>query len=476
MGGMERSGDTPDTPDSIDNGGTGDTSKNYVLAAATLAAFLTPFMGSAINLALPTIGDEFDMDAVLLGWVATAYLIAAAMFLVPFGRLADIHGRKRVFTYGIVLYTVASLLCALASSGFMLIAFRILQGFGGAMIFGTSAAIVTSVFPVGERGRALGINVAAVYVGLSVGPFVGGVLTEHFGWRSVFFANVPLGLMVVAFVLWKLKGEWATARGERFDLPGSLIYSAMLVAVMYGFTLLPGLTGAWLILGGILALAAFVWRELGVPSPVLDMSLFRHNPVFAFSNLAALINYSATFAVSFLLSLYLQYIKGFSPQTAGFVLIAAPVMQAVFSPLAGRLSDRIEPRILASAGMSLAVVGLSLFAFLTDETPLAFVVGGLVLLGFGFALFSSPNTNAVMSSVENRFYGVAAAMLATMRQVGMTLSMGVAVLLFAVYIGHEKITPEYYDRFLESMRTAFIVFACLCFGGVFASLARGRVR
>jgi len=453
-----------------------DTSKGYVLVAATLAAFLTPFMGSAINVALPTIGDEFEMDAVLLGWVATSYLIAAAMFLVPFGRIADIHGRKKVFTFGIVLYTIASLLCALATSGIMLIAFRVLQGFGGAMIFGTGAAIITSVFPVGERGRALGINVAAVYLGLSVGPFVGGILTQHFGWRSVFIANVPLGLLVLAFVLWKLKGEWATARGEKFDLPGSIIYSAMLVAVMYGFSLLPELTGVWLILVGILALAAFIWWELRVPSPVLNMGLIRHNMVFAFSNLAALINYSATFAVSFLLSLYLQYIKGFSPQTAGAVLVAAPVMQAIFSPLAGRLSDRVEPRIIASAGMSLTVVGLSLFVFLNNETPLAYIVGGLVLLGFGFALFSSPNTNAVMSSVENRFYGVAAAMLATMRQVGMTLSMGIAVLLFAVYIGREQITPEYYDLFLKSARAAFIVFACFCFGGIFASLARGRVR
>ena len=453
-----------------------DTSKRVVLIAVTLGAFLTPFMGSSVNIALPSIGKDFEMDAVLLGWVATAYLITGAMFLVPFGRIADIYGRKKVFTYGIVLYTIASLLSALSTSAIMLISFRVLQGIGGAMIFGTSVAILTSVFPVGDRGRVLGINVAAVYVGLSVGPFVGGLLTDHFGWRSVFYANVPLGLIMVALILWKLKGDWAMAKGEKFDLPGSIIYGVMLVAIMYGFTRLPSLWGGWLILVGLLALVAFIWWELRVKSPVLNINLFRNNIVFAFSNLAALINYSATFAVSFLLSLYLQYIKGFNPEDAGLVLIAAPVMQAIFSPVAGRLSDRIEPRILASAGMALAVVGLALFALIGYGTSLAFIVGGLVILGFGFALFSSPNTNAVMSSVENRFYGVSAATLGTMRQVGMMLSMGIAMLLFAVYMGRVEITPEYYDLFLKSTRTAFIIFAGLCFAGIFASLARGKVR
>ena len=452
------------------------SNKTFILVAATLGAFLTPFMGSAVNIALPRIGKEFEMDAVLLGWVATAYLIAAAMFLVPFGRIADIYGRKKIFTYGILLYTVASLLSALSTSAVMLISFRVLQGIGGAMLFGTGVAILTSVFPVGERGRALGINVAAVYIGLSVGPFVGGLLTEHFGWRSIFYANVPLGLLVLGLILWKLKGEWATAKGEKFDFAGSVIYSIMLVAVMYGFSRLPDMVGGWLILAGLLALVAFVWWETRVKSPVLNVNLFRRNMVFAFSNLAALINYSATFAVSFLLSLYLQYIKGFTPETAGLVLISAPVMQAIFSPVAGRLSDRVEPRILASVGMGLSAAGLVLLIFLGRETSVAFIVASLVILGFGFALFSSPNTNAVMSSVENRYYGVASATLATMRQVGMMLSMGVAMLLFAVYVGRVQITPEYYDLFLKSVRVAFIVFACFCFGGIFASLARGRVR
>ncbi len=450
--------------------------RRAALLVTTVGAFLTPFMGSSIAIALPSIGGELAMDAILLGWVATAYLLAAAMFLVPLGRIADIYGRKRIFTYGMITYTAASLLSAISTSAAMLISFRVLQGIGGAMIFSTGVAILTSVFPPEERGRVLGINVAAVYAGLSLGPFVGGLLTQDLGWRSIFWANVPLGLLIIALIFWKLKGEWAEAKGEKFDIAGSIIYSLMLIAIMYGFTMLPELPGAGLILAGGLGIVAFVKWETKVKSPVLDVRLFRNNTVFALSNLAAFINYSATFAVSFLLSLYLQYIKGLTPQIAGLVLVAAPVVQAIFSPFAGRLSDKIEPRIVASAGMGLTVIGLVLFTFVGKATSLWFIVASLVVLGFGFALFSSPNTNAVMSSVEKRFYGVASATLATMRQIGMMFSMGMVMLIFAIYLGRVQITPEYYAPFLSSLNTAFIIFTVLCFGGIFASLARGKVR
>lgn len=461
----------------MDRTSVGDTqNKRAALLVATLGSFLTPFMGSSVNIALPSIGNELAMDAISLGWVATAYLLATAMFLVPFGRIADIYGRKRIFTYGILTYTVASMLSAIAPSAAVLIASRVLQGIGGAMIFSTGVAILTSVFPAEERGKALGINVAAVYLGLSLGPFLGGLLTEHFGWRSIFVLNVPLGLIIIAFIFWKLKGEWAEAKGEKFDITGSVIYSLMLIAIMYGFTLLPEMSGVWLILIGAVGVVAFVKWEMKVESPVLNIGLFRNNRVFALSNLAALINYSATFAVAFLLSLYLQYIKGLSPQNAGLILVAAPVVQAVFSPLAGRLSDKIEPRIVASAGMGLTVISLVLLTFLGEKTSLGFIVASLIVLGFGFALFSSPNTNAVMSSVEKRFYGVASGTLATMRQIGMTFSMGMAMLLFTLYIGRVQITPEYYSLFLRSVNVAFVIFAVLCFGGTFASLARGKIR
>jgi EmrB/QacA subfamily drug resistance transporter len=450
--------------------------KRTALLVTTTGSFLTPFMGSSVNIALPAIGREFTMDAVLLSWVSSSYILAAAMFLVPFGRIADIYGRKKILNWGMMLYTLSSCLCGISHSPLMLIASRILQGVGSAMTFSTGMAIVTSIFPEGERGKAIGINVASVYLGLSLGPFFGGFLTEHLGWRSIFLITVPLGLIVVGAIYWKREGEWAAARGEKFDFFGSVIYSLTLVAIMYGFTLLPGKSGGAVILLGILGLWAFIRWELRMKSPVLNINLFRKSRVFALSNLAALINYSATFGVGFLLSMYLQYIKGYSPLHAGSILALQPATQTALSPFAGRLSDRVEPQIVASMGMGFTVAGLSLLTFLHENTGLEFILTSLFLLGVGFALFSSPNTNAVMSSVEKAFLGVASGTLATMRVIGQMLSMGIATLLFAVYIGRVQITAASYPAFLQSARTAFFIFAALCFGGIFASLARGKVR
>jgi len=441
---------------------------------AGLAAFLAPFMGAAVNIALPSIGREFKADAVMLGWVAMAYILASAVFLVPFGKLADIHGRKKVFLAGITVYTAASLLCELADSIGALIGFRVLQGIGAALIFGTSLAILTSVFPPGRRGKALGINVASTYLGLSLGPVLGGLLTQEFGWRSIFFINLPLGIIIIAFVLAMLKGEWAEARGERFDLFGAAFYGLALIGIMLGFSRLPQRSGFLLFIVGIVLAGGFIFRESKAASPLLKIDLFRANRVFAFSNLAALINYSATFAVGFFVSLYLQYLKGMSPRNAGLILIAQPVMMTIFSPFAGRFSDKVEPRIVASVGMAVSSLGLLLLAFLRADTRLAFIIASLAVLGFGFALFSSPNTNAVMGSVEKRFYGVASATLGTMRLVGGAFSMGIAMLIFGALLGRVPITSANQESFLEAVRTGFIIFAALCFAGIFASLARGN--
>lgn len=450
------------------------TTKRVVLIIAIMSSFLTPFTSSSVNIALPSIGTQLSLNAVALSWVATAYLLAAAAFLIPFGRIADIYGRKKIFRLGIIIDAIASILCVTSSSGELLIVFRALQGVGGAMIFGTGIAILTSVFPANERGRALGISTAAVYTGLSAGPLVGGFLTGHFGWRSIFFLNAFLGLVIIVVVFWKLKGEWAEAKGESFDYVGSIIYSLALVAVFYAFSVLPALWGIWLIIIGVIGLAAFVWWETRQKQPVLNISFFRNNTVFAFSNLAALINYSATFAVAFLLSLYLQYVKGFPPEHAGLILIAQPVVMVIFSPIAGSLSDRIEPRIVASIGMALTTAGLVMLIFLNNVTGLPFILASLVTLGLGFGFFSSPNINAIMGSVERKFYGVASGTLGTMRLTGQAFSMGMVLLLFALYIGRVQITPEYYPLFLKSMKIAFSISAALCFAGIFASIARGR--
>jgi len=452
------------------------TPKRTILVVAALSTFLVTFMGSSVNIALPSISRELQIDAVVVSWIPTAYLLATAICLLPFGRLADIYGRKRILTCGIFVFTIASLLVLFITSASSLIALRVIQGIGAAMIATSVLAIITSVFPAGERGKALGISVAATYLGLSLGPVLGGILTQHFGWRSIFLATVPLGATTIPFILRKMKGEWAEAKGEKFDLIGSVIYGLALVGIISGFSLLPEMLGVALIIAGALGIFAFVKREMKVESPLLDIKLFGKNKVFVLSNLTHLISYTSTFAVAFLLSLYLQYIKGLSPQSAGLVLVAMAAVQCGFSPVAGRLSDRIEPRILVSIGLGLTAVGLSRFIFLTEDTGLASIIGNLVLLGFGSALFISPNTNAIMTSVKQRVYGVASATLATMRQVGMTFSMGITMLLLAIYMGRMEITPQYYPLFLGSAKTAFIIFTALCCAGIFTSLLRGKTQ
>jgi len=450
--------------------------KRSALMVAALASFNAPFMGSSINIALPVISEQFGIDAVMLGWIATSYLLASAMFLLPFGRAADIFGRKKIFTYGMVIFTIGSCLSALSVSASMLIACRVLQGIGSSMTFGTAVAILTSVYPVGERGKAMGISVASVYTGLSLGPFLGGFLTQHFGWRSIFLVVVLLGLLTLVTVLWKLPGEWAGARGEKLDYPGSIVYGLSLVLLMIGFAELPGVIGFSLLVCGLVSAFVFFWWESKTDSPIFNVRVFRNNTVFTFSNLAALIHYSSTFGVTFLMSLFLQFAKGLSPQNAGFVLVCQPIMMALFSPLAGRISDRIEPRVVASLGMGMTAAALFLLTVVGLNTSLGYIIACLMLLGLGFALFSSPNTNAVMSSVEARFLGVASGTLGTMRLVGQMLSMGLVMMIMALMIGKTQITPENCVLFIKALKIALSIFGVLCVCGVFASLARGKMR
>jgi len=458
--------------DNTPNGSAG----KRILSVVSIGSFLTPFMSSSVNIVLPAIGSEFSAGNILLSWVASSFLLSAAVFLVPCGRIADIWGRRKVYLWGLALYTLASLSASLSGSIAVLILSRILQGAGGAMILGTGIALVTSAFPPGTRGRALGIVISATYLGLSMGPVLGGLLSQRLGWRSIFTANVPLGTIVFALMMWKVKGEWKGAVGETLDRTGSLLYGLALAAFMYGLSLLPYPLGAALVLLGLAAGFLFVRLELRLEHPVFELRLLRGNAVFAFSNLAALINYSATFALGFLLSLYLQYIKALTPQQTGLVLVSQPLIMAVFSPLAGRLSDRTEPRTIASLGMGLGVLGLATLSFLNARTSLAFIVGSLILLGLGFALFTSPNTNAVMSSVGKQHFGIASATLSTVRLIGQMLSLGITQLIFSLLMGRAQITPGSYPGFLLAVRTAFLVFSFLCAAGVYASLARGSRR
>jgi EmrB/QacA subfamily drug resistance transporter len=446
------------------------------LIVTTVTSFLGPFMISAVNVALPAIQKEFSADAVMLSWIATAYLLSTAIFLVPFGKLGDTFGRKKVFTWGLFLFVLSSFFLAFAVSIAMIIGLRVVQGLGAAMIVTTGMAVLTSVFPPHRRGGAIGLYVAAVYVGLSVGPFAGGVLTHHFSWRSIFLLTTPLGVACIVITLKYLKGEWKDDSDEAFDSLGSLLYAGSVFCLVYGSTLLPKVSGIVLAGFGALIFLAFLRQELRVRNPVFEVRLFRHNRLFAFSSAAALINYSATFAVSFLLSLYLQYTKGLNPQSAGTVLIAQPIMQAVFSPLTGKLSDRFEPRILASIGMAMCAAGLFWLVFLKASTPISAIVTLLVFMGSGFALFSSPNMNAIMGSVDKKYFGVASGTVGTMRLLGQITSMAIATIAFSLFVGRAEIKPSNLPEFLASVRVCFMIFTVLCITGIFFSFSRGNLR
>ena len=382
---------------------------------------------------------------------------------------------RRIFFPGIVIFSAGTLLCAVSPSVPLLIGFRLLQGIGNAMIFATAVATLSALYPPGERGAVLGLSVALSYIGLSAGPLIGGVLTQHLGWRSVFACILPFCVPIILLLL-SDKREWTERFPQPFDLAGAVLYGLVLLILIYGLSLLPAPEGFFWIASCIPVVALFIAREMRNESPILDLRLFLHNRVFAFSSIATLINYAATFAVGFLLALYLQYNRGLDPQAAGVIIAAQPVVQAVFSPAAGRLSDRLEPRILASVGMALSAAGLFLLALLTETTPIPSIIAVLFLLGLGFAFFSSPNTNAVMSSVGGDALGIASATVATARQVGMMLSLGITMVILSVIIGRVQITPAYQLQLMESVQVAFALFAILCLAGISFSLARGRVR
>ncbi len=450
--------------------------KRLTLWIVALSSFLTPFMAAGANIALPRIGAELRMHAVQLSWTATAYILSAAVFLLPFGRLADIYGRKKIFTWGIVFFGLASLLIAIAQDATFLIAARIMQGLGGGMVFGTGNAMLMAVYPVTERGRALGWNIGAVYLGLSFGPPVGGTMVQWLGWRSIFWTNLLSCLLILFLLLRYLQNDHHEKVHEPFDFWGALLYGIGITGLMLGFTMLPAPHGYLMLSGGLVVLFFFYVWEKRATLPLLELRLLINNRVFAFSSLAAFINYSGTFAVGFLLSLYLQVVRGYAPQQAGLLLLPQPLVQASIAPIAGRLSDRFEPQLLASSGMVCCSIGLLLLVFINANSSLGFFTTSLVFLGLGFGLFSSPNTNAIMSSVERRQYGVASAIVGTMRLLGQMFSMAVATFIITIMVGKKAIDAAHQQDFIAAMHISFIIFALLSFGGIFASLARGKMR
>ena len=448
-------------------------SRKFILILITLATFLNPFTGTAINLALPSIGGEFSADAATLAWVSSAYLLASVIFLLPAGRLGDSRGKVTVFMVGIVVYTAGAVLTIFTPTIGMLLVFRFLQGIGGALIYANSVALITHLYPPGERGYAIGLNTTAVYAGLSLGPFLGGALTQFFGWRSIFIVTALLAVPVLVYAkkFPAFLNEW---HQEHFDIAGLVISSTLILCLFLGLAKATTPAGVVLLAAALVLGVAFYLVERRQPCPLLPVSLLSSNRVFAASNVAALINYSATYAVGFLLSLYLQYIRGYEPVAAGTLLLVQPVIQVFIAPVAGRLADRMQPGHVASVGMALSAVGLFGLSMLGETTSVGVILALLVLLGVGVGLFSSPNTTAIMGCVEKRFYGSASAMTAMMRSLGMMLSMGAVLVVFAVIMGSTAVTPAIFPEFLTSVHLIFLAFGILSTFGVFLSLRRNK--
>ncbi len=468
------------------------TEQKIVITVVVITAFVTTFTGSALNLSIPDIGEQFHVSANFVGWLVTGYTLAVAAFSVPTGRLADITCRKTVLVTGLIVFVACCIAAVFAMSMTMLLIVRIIQGIGAAMIFSTNTAILISSFPGNMRGRVLGYSIAATYTGLSAGPVVGGFLNHNLGWKSIFVLTGVLGAVALIMAMAKLPKESAvsgkeSSRGpemvpddirKSFDMTGNVLFVCFIVLLMYGLSELGSdsarsmMLAAGLAAAGVLLGILFVRHELKTDEPAVNVRLFIENIGYAFSNLSALLNYSATFAISYLISIYLQVVMGYSSQTAGLIMIFQPIVMAILSPIMGRLSDKFSPFKMSSIGMGFCAAGAAIFIFIGQETGLAMIITALIITGLGFSLFSSPNTNAVMSCVDKEEYGVASSILATMRSIGHTLSMVIVTIIVSRFMGSEPLAAADPDVLVKVINVSFIVFTVICAGGVFISLKR----
>lgn len=439
-----------------------------------LGASLVPFMGSALNLALPYINEDLSLDAVMSGWVPTSYMLSTAILQIPCARIADMIGRRKVFIWGVIILTVFSVMSGFATTGTTLIIYRFLSGIGSAMMFGTSTAILTSSVPAEKRGKALGAIAATVYFSLAAGPFLGGLLTQYLNWHSIFFVSAFVSLVVAVGGYFIIKEDWKEEVKSKFDIVGSILFAIGLSSLIYGFSELPHVFGFVFIGLGIIVLLYFAFYEKTHEYPVFNIRVFLENRVFRLSSVSALINYSATFAISFMLSLYLQYVRGLSPRDAGLILIVQSIVQALTSLKSGSLSDRMSATFLSTLGMGIIAVGLVGLCFISETTSYYFLGGILMLLGLGFGIFSSPNTNVIMSSVEKKHYGLASATMGTMRLTGQAFSMGIAIMAISLTIGNVKISPALHAELISSMRITFIICLVLCLFGIYTSSVRDK--
>lgn len=436
------------------------------LAAITVTQFALVFMLSAVAVAVPALGREFGARAAELGLVESGYIASVAMLLLPVTRLSDMFGRGFVFALGVAVFTVTSLVLPISQSIGQFILVRVFQGAGGAMMVTTGLAIIADLYPGKGRGRALGISTAGVYLGLSVGPLLGGLITTHWGWRWIFYLGaIPCALCFVLTIK-SLRVRPIRTRMGSFDWLGALFVGLGMVGISQGGSHFHDMWGRLMLGGGFASLAAFVAWEARVGRPLLDLRLFTGNGTFAGGNLVQFMNYAATFGITFLISLYLQIVRGMTAGDAGLVLMAQPLVMAALSPVAGGLADKMAPHKLSAFGMSLAAIALGVAAMLGVSTPLWAVVVSMVLCGAGTAFFATANMSVIMGSVGPSHYGVASAMVAGMRTTGMTLSLVTISVVLSVLVGPQEMTAANTPEFMRSMHLVLGGFTALCVAGV----------
>jgi len=452
--------------------------KWLVLLAIGIGTFMSALDGSVVNTVLPVVTDYFNTDVATTQWVITTYLLVVSGLLLSVGRLGDLRGNKVAYVWGFGIFVLGSALCGSAPTPVFLIAARGLQAIGAAMLFANSPAILTKTFPATQRGQALGLQGAMTYLGLTTGPFLGGWLADTFGWHSVFYINVPIGLIAIALSLVVIPRDKPAGQTEKFDLAGASTFLVGLVALL--FALNQGHNLGWtspLILGlfiaSLLILSLFTWIELRIPAPMLDLSLFKRR-VFSMSTISPILNYICVYSVLFLTPFYLIQARGLSASQAGLILTSQPIIMALTAPVSGRLSDRIGSRIPTTLGMLILAAGLFLVSRLTLESPVWTVVLGLAIGGFGTGLFVAPNNSALMGDAPRNRQGIAAGVLALSRNVGMVLGIGLTGAIFTTYLS--KGNPNDAHTLVHAFNAGLLFASGVALLAAVTSFARGDDR
>jgi MFS family permease len=444
-------------------------SETYVVFVSFITSFFAVFLSAGIVLGVPAIAGEFAMNNVLQNWIPTIALLVVAVFTLPAGQISGKHGVKKSLIAGVIVFLAASIGACLSFSTESFLFFRVIQGIGMAFLNVSAMAMVVQAVNPKNRGKALGFTVTGIYLAGSLSPVICGFLVYNFGWRSMFYFTVPFLVLCLILMIFKIPGEWKTYENSRIDAIGYTLYGTGILLFIYGFTSLMNTSGIACVIIGMILLMIFGYYELRAESPAFNMRLFA-NMKFTSSNIAALCSYLAIAAITTILNYHFQYVRGWNAQITGLILIITPIIMAFMAPNAGKLSDRIHPQKLAAIGMGIATVTLVILIFLDANTPLYLIVIAMVLQGIGMGLFTSPNTNAIMSSVPPNETPNASAAQSAMRTIGQTMSLGLLTLVFAWIMGSLKLSSQYACLIVQASQLICLICTALCIIAVFASL------